>query len=716
MAEKLDIVISIVDKATQQLQKFQKGVGNLSQRADKLGKNFTVAGAAITGGIALMVNGASDLQESINAVNVTFGDAADKILEFGEGAAKKAGLSMAEFNQAIIPIGALLNNMGFEADAAAESSIALTQRAADLASVFNTSVQDALIAIGSGLRGQTEPLLAYGSNLSAVEVKAHALATGIVETNRELTESEKVAARLSLLMSQTEQAAGDFANTSDSLANMMRILGADVKNTSANLSGALIPIIEKVLQRVKVVLDAIANWIKANPELAETITVVIAGIGAALLVLGPLFIIIGKIIGAVGGLIKVMKALKIIMLAATGPIGVIIAAIAGLVAGVLFLRKVYPDTWNTMVDVTRTAVQFIVDVFINSLIDAFNLLMSILGNTDAQVQTITLSFDALKVSADEATGGADQFSDSLGEGVDVGFDMNKILAGLGGGMGEFGKASGSAGKSFEDVMKDMGNAAEDFSKDMNSALGEVQKNIIDLQRQLEELVIGKIEDTNEERVNLAQAFVDQEKDLADLRERLRDEEDNSEREQLRNKIQRLEEDLEANKSVELAVAQEIKKIREDEQKTSLQLAKEKFQKNIFFIEQEFEKKAKKIKEELKAELEKEQSLLEIRKKASDLAQQFLLNEEKQTIDSVNRQIAAFNQLAKAIQNSKSGITTGSVGLGETLSAQQRLQEIAASSGPITININNPNILDDEDLIEKVGDPIVANLKNHLAVV
>jgi hypothetical protein len=41
-----------------------------------------------------------------------------------------------------------------------------------------------------------------------------------------MTESDKVMARYQMIMEQTNKTAGDFANTSDSLANSSRIAGA----------------------------------------------------------------------------------------------------------------------------------------------------------------------------------------------------------------------------------------------------------------------------------------------------------------------------------------------------------------------------------------------------------------------------------------------------------------------------------------------------------
>ena len=68
---------------------------------------------------------------------------------------------------------------GFNAGEAAQQTIALTERAADLASVFNVDVSTALEAINSGLKGEADPLEQFGIGLSAANLQAFALSQGI---------------------------------------------------------------------------------------------------------------------------------------------------------------------------------------------------------------------------------------------------------------------------------------------------------------------------------------------------------------------------------------------------------------------------------------------------------------------------------------------------------------------------------------------------------
>lgn len=247
-----DKTLSIIVKAQDHASKTISNIGDVTARVGdafvKMAKVAAVAGAAAAAAFTgNAIKSAIDLNESINAVQKTFGDASGKILEFGKVAADQAGLSMAQLNTAVTPIGAMLRNVGFGADQAADSSIELGKRAADLASVFNTSLDDALTAIQAGLRGEADPLERFGVGLSETNVKAYALAKGITATGKEMTVTEKATARLGLFLEQTNRFAGDFVGTADEAANKSRILQARFENQSAVIGQRLLPVWEGLL-------------------------------------------------------------------------------------------------------------------------------------------------------------------------------------------------------------------------------------------------------------------------------------------------------------------------------------------------------------------------------------------------------------------------------------------------------------------------------------
>ena len=262
MAINLPIVSKFVDK----------GVNDATSALGGLGSSFKkLAGIAVTalGSIGFTnfvkdsVSAASDLNESLNAVNVAYGDAAEAVLKLGESSAKSMGVAQTEFNAAAVRFSAFAERVVGEGGNVAGFIGDITTRAADFASVFNIDVSEALAVFQSGLSGEAEPLKRFGINLLESEVKAYALRTGLIEVGETMTEQQKVQARYGLLMESTAKTAGDFANTSDGLANSQRILSASFTNIQATIGTALLPVFAELVQSIMPLVDEVA------PELTK---------------------------------------------------------------------------------------------------------------------------------------------------------------------------------------------------------------------------------------------------------------------------------------------------------------------------------------------------------------------------------------------------------------------------------------------------------------
>jgi hypothetical protein len=251
MAIRIPILTSFDPKGLKQANasfaKLQSSVGSL-------GRNFAAAGiaiGAIGAGLAKTVQTASSYAESVNAVNVAFGSAAKGIIEFGKTASTTLGVSQVDFNNAAVRFSAFAERIVGSGGDASKFIAEISTRASDFASVFNIEVSEALQVFQSGLAGEAEPLKRFGINLLDSEVKAYAMANGIGAVGKELTETEKVQARYGLLLQATSKTQGDFANTSDGLANQMRILKAEVSNTQIEIGNQLLPVMAELLPLVR---------------------------------------------------------------------------------------------------------------------------------------------------------------------------------------------------------------------------------------------------------------------------------------------------------------------------------------------------------------------------------------------------------------------------------------------------------------------------------
>jgi hypothetical protein len=263
MAIRIPILTSFDPKG---LKQANASFATLQSSVSSLGRNFATAGiaiGAIGAGLAKTVQTASSYAESVNAVNVAFGKSAQGIIDFGKTAATTLGVSQVDFNNAAVRFSAFAERIVGAGGDASKFIAEISTRASDFASVFNIDVSEALQVFQSGLAGEAEPLKRFGINLLDSEVKAYAAANGIGAIGKELTETEKVQARYGLLLQATSKTQGDFANTSDGLANQLRILKAEVSNTQIEIGNQLLPVMAELLPIVRDLVSELGTQLVA---------------------------------------------------------------------------------------------------------------------------------------------------------------------------------------------------------------------------------------------------------------------------------------------------------------------------------------------------------------------------------------------------------------------------------------------------------------------
>lgn len=443
----LELIIKMVDEASAQINTVKKGIKELSDEASSAGKtvsdlNSSLDGAKApalsfgdalknaqgystafaagllavgAGAVALgtaVVKSASNLNESINAVNVVFGEASSTVLDFGKTAAQSAGLSRTAFNEAVVPIGSMLQNMGASADEAAQSSIDLAARAADMASVFNTDLGSAITAIQAGLRGEADPLERFGVGLSETAVKAYAVSQGLVGVSEDMDAQTKMTARLGLFFEQTNRVAGDFANTSDELANSVRIVKADFKNAIDLLGTSLLPIVTEVIKSVR-------EWVDAQGGLTGMMQDFMDVVGAVTGFLVEhqeiIYIVAGAIVGALvpaGWLaVTVMWALASAVLAVLGPFILVGAAIGAaiflIVKGVQAFISLMPTisvVWTAVWEAVKAALTVAWNAIVGALTGLWQGIVAIWDGIKAVISTVVAFIVGLVILAFEALG------------------------------------------------------------------------------------------------------------------------------------------------------------------------------------------------------------------------------------------------------------------------------------------------------------------------
>lgn len=232
--------------------KVESSLAGMGASAKKFGGMVPIAAAAAGAAVVKFafdaVSAASDLNESVNKVNVVFGSSAAEVEAWAKTTSTSFGISEQAALESAGTFGNLFDAMGLADSAGQEMSMTLVELAADLASFNNADPSDVLEAMQSGLTGQIRPLRQYGIEISEAALQQEALAEGITKSTSQMTMAEKVQLRYALILKQTGNAQGDFARTADGLANQQRILAAQWEDLKAALGTALLPVVLDVVE------------------------------------------------------------------------------------------------------------------------------------------------------------------------------------------------------------------------------------------------------------------------------------------------------------------------------------------------------------------------------------------------------------------------------------------------------------------------------------
>lgn len=212
----------------------------------------------------------SDLNEVQNVVDVAFPRMSKQVDDFAKQAMYTSGLSETMAKRYIGTFGAMTKAFGFNEQKAYEMSTALTSLAGDVASFYNISQDEAYTKLKSVFTGETETLKDLGVVMTQSALDAYAMANGFGKTTQEMSEAEKVALRFAFVTDKLSLASGDFARTSDSWANQVRIMKLQFESFMASVGVGLINIFTPVIKVINFLLSkllTVGNAFKALTEL-----------------------------------------------------------------------------------------------------------------------------------------------------------------------------------------------------------------------------------------------------------------------------------------------------------------------------------------------------------------------------------------------------------------------------------------------------------------
>lgn len=315
--------------------------------------------ADVTARVGAFATGSVDafaqLEDSTAAAGVLFGGAADSVEDFADRASTAYGISEQAAVTAAGTFGTFGKAAGLQGEPLAKFSTDLTGLAGDLASFKGTSTEQAVEAVGAALRGEAEPIRAYGILLDDATLRQEALTLGLIKSVSDgLSPQQKVLAAQSAIAKQASDATGDFARTSDSTANTQKRLAAETANSQAELGQRLAPAITAVREALLVLivgLTASFDFFTRNADVLGPLAILLGVITVAL---GAQAIATGVATAAAGAYAAVQTALNFVLTA--NPIGLVVIAIAALVAGIVIAYR-RSETFRAIVQAAFAGIQ-----------------------------------------------------------------------------------------------------------------------------------------------------------------------------------------------------------------------------------------------------------------------------------------------------------------------------------------------------------------------
>jgi len=439
--DRLRQVSQVVDNVQTRMNNFANTAANVGNSMMHFGSSMiNNVSKPILNVIKDSVMLASDLGEAYNVVNVTFGKNAKEVTDWSTTLLEKFGLVQLEAVNYVGSMGAMLKSSGISGAASKEMSMRLVELTGDMSSFYNLGHEEMWTKIRSGIAGETEPLKALGINMSVANLEAYALKEGITASWKEMDQAQQIALRYSYLMEVSSDSQGDFANTSDSLSNQLRILTGKLTKAKTELGEKFLPYVQKGADFVLKLVDKFDKL----PDSIQNVIIVLAGLAAG----------IGPVIFVIGGAITMIAALAAAFSFIGWPIVAVGAILAGLVIqwgafiGIIGTVLVKTGALQWAFEKVKAVVMAVVSVFKGDMNGAFDLMTKKFGLSKEKA---TIFIYKIK-----------EFKDNLIKAGGVIKDVSKLLGSI---------FSGKSQNMIDLLVKKFGYSrkeAENFAKKVNN--------------------------------------------------------------------------------------------------------------------------------------------------------------------------------------------------------------------------------------------------------
>lgn len=285
---------NVYEKVTKELRGFNKELNNsgkesksASQRLLDLSKSIAkitrtiYTATRVANAISSLVKESGTWIENLNLFAVTFGENDYRdMLNWATEYADKLGMANNEIVRMTGYFKQLSTAIGITSDQGTKLSQILTQLGYDFASFYNINTSTAFEYLQSGIfSGQIRTLRNIGIDISQAAIQnlldTSTALQGMGASAIQLTQTQKVLARLILTMQAGTNAFGDMARSIDTLQNRQRVFTASLQNLRLALGDALAEPARELfaygIAIVQVITDIVRALIPLQTELSYDI-------------------------------------------------------------------------------------------------------------------------------------------------------------------------------------------------------------------------------------------------------------------------------------------------------------------------------------------------------------------------------------------------------------------------------------------------------------
>lgn len=289
ITSKSDIEVNMetngVEEVAKETEEISENLTVASTEATNLGDNISkvdtttllqglIAIKAVISAISSVINTFSDsiteasaYTESVNLLEVAFGDASDEAKNFINTFSDMYMLDESNVTSTVALFKQLATAMGMADEAGTQMSTTLAQVGLDMASLYNTDYETAITALESALSGQTESIRQFGVDITDVSLQEFIDTEGLNLAIDDLTYAEKRMVIVMQTMSSLQNIQGDYGNTSESLANQLKALSENFTSLTRSIGNVLYPVLQAVLPYLNAIVMVVTEIINAIAKL-----------------------------------------------------------------------------------------------------------------------------------------------------------------------------------------------------------------------------------------------------------------------------------------------------------------------------------------------------------------------------------------------------------------------------------------------------------------